>query len=195
MMISESTLLEAVTSTDKTNLPDSAKIVESLLTYEKKARKEKTNYSFFSLTGSWNLTFITGTKKARKKAGVVLGSGKYIPKLIKIQITYQSDRSSADDTGRVINSVRLGFFNLSLTGPVKFLSPQNILAFDFTTITIKALGLQLYNGYLKNGAAKEAEFYQTAIKHQAFFRYFLIQENLIAARGRGGGLALWSRAE
>lgn len=177
----------------RANLPNSSKVVEALLVSEKNAKKEKKCYSFTDLIGSWNLRFITGTKKTRKKAGIVLGAGRYIPKLIKIQITYEGDRSPTTNTGRVRNSVKLGFLNLTLTGPIKFMPQQNILAFDFTTMTITAFGFEFYDGYIRNGAAKETEFYQTAIKHQAFFHYFIIQENSIAARGRGGGLALWGR--
>ena len=31
------------------------------------------------------------------------------------------------------------------------------------------------------------------LKEQAFFNYFYFSKNLIAARGKGGGLALWGR--
>ena len=82
---------------------------------------------------------------------------------------------------------------LSLTGPVKFVAPKNILAFDFTRMKIKLLGLTLYNGYIRDGEAKEANFYDERISKQAFFAYFYITDSAIAARGRGGGLALWSK--
>ncbi|MBE9044419.1 hypothetical protein IQ255_08390 [Pleurocapsales cyanobacterium LEGE 10410] len=194
-MTSELALIKSAVelTADKSNLPQPSTIVTALTAYEKNVKKETTCHSLSNLIGSWNLRFITGTKKSQKKAGVVLGAGRYIPKLIKIQITYESDRPQTVNAGRVRNSVKLGFLNLCLSGPIKFLPQQNILAFDFTTITIAAFDFKIYDGYLKNGVAKETEFYQTALKHQAFFRYFLIQENLIAARGRGGGLALWSR--
>ncbi len=179
---------------DRANLPNSAKVVEALLELEKSA-KAQTKYSLADLTGNWNLCFVTGTKKARKRAGIVLGAGKYIPRLIKIRISYQQDTHQTANIGRVINSVKIGFIELSLTGPVRFMPPKGILAFDFTYLKIVVLGFNLYNGYIKNGLKKEAEFEQKKLKHQAFFSYFLIQDNLIAARGRGGGLALWGRSE
>ena len=122
-----------------------------------------------------------------------MGAGRYIPPLVKIKIIYENGKQSNPDAGRVKNCVDLAFLQLSLTGPVKFITPKNILAFDFTTITIAVFGLKLYDGYIRGGATKEAEFGQIPLSQQAFFSYFLIQENLIAARGRGGGLALWSR--
>ncbi|HEY9768210.1 MAG TPA: hypothetical protein V6C71_06830 [Coleofasciculaceae cyanobacterium] len=195
-MLTHLSLLEQAAKFKKSraNLPNSAEVVEALLELEKSA-KEKTKYSLADLTGNWNLCFVTGTKKARKRAGIVLGAGKYIPRLIKIKISYQKDRQEIANIGKVINSVKIGFVELSLTGPIKFMPPKGILAFDFTYLKIVVLGLSLYDGYIKNGLKKEAEFEQKEIKHQAFFRYFLIQDNLIAARGRGGGLALWSREE
>lgn len=178
----------------KLDSPDSSELVEALLYLEKLAKKEKTEYQLSDLVGCWNLRFITGTKKSRKKAGVVLGAGKYIPKLIKIQIAYtKSDDSS--DKGRVVNSVRVGLLDLSVSGPIKFLAPKNILVFDFTYLTLKIFGWKIYDNYLKNGAIAEREFEQKKLATQAFFSYFLVRENTIAARGKGGGLALWIKNE
>ena len=195
IMLTKLSLLEeaANLATNQSSLPNPSKVVEALLDLEKAAKKEKINYSFANLIGSWNLRFITGTKKTRKKAGIVLGAGRYIPQLVKIKITYQDDQQPTPNTGRVKNCVKLAFLNFSLTGPVKFIEQKNILAFDFTTMKITIFGFKLYDGSLKGGARKESEFHQTEISQQAFFSYFLIQENFIAARGRGGGLALWSR--
>jgi hypothetical protein len=175
---------------NSSDLPEPSRLVTALLEQEKASKKGKISYSFADLIGCWKLRFITGTKKTRKKAGIVLGSGRYIPRLIKIQIVYQGDRLN---TGRVTNSVNTAGVSLSLTGPIKFTSGKNILAFDFTTIKITVFGISIYNGYLKNGREKEAEFEGQSLKNQAFFSYFFISDNAIAARGRGGGLALWTR--
>jgi hypothetical protein len=182
-------------TTNKSDLPQVSQVVETLKTIEKESKQAKPNYSFNDLIGSWNLRFLTGTKKARKRAGIVLGKGQYLPKIVKIQITYEQDKLPTINTGRVKNSVKLGFLNLSLTGPVKFIPQKNILAFDFTTLTLTVFGLKVYDGYIKDGEIKESKFQTQSITQQAFFSYFLIQKNLIAARGRGGGLALWSREE
>ena len=179
--------------TNKSELPDSAKVVENLLEVEKQSKKEKIDCSLANLIGCWNLRFITGTKKAKNQAGIVLGAGRYIPRSIKIQITYENDQQSAPNKGRVKNAVKLPFFNLSLNGPIKFLPQTRILTFDFTYLNLTILGFQIYDGYIRNGLEKEAKFYDTGIKDQAFFSYFLIEDNFIAARGRGGGLALWGR--
>ena len=191
-MDSQQILREAALSFSSSNLVSSDNVVTALLTAEKEAKKQKINYSFQQLLGTWQLCFITGTKKTRKRAGIVLGAGRYLPRLIKITITYKKDKNAESNRGTVENCVDLKLLKLSLTGPVKFLSPQNILAFDFTRMHLELLGITLYNGYIRSGAVKEASFYTDSIKKQAFFTYFFVDKFAIAARGRGGGLALWT---
>ena len=194
-METTSILEQAAKSNSK---PSSSAVVAALLAAEKNAKKTKTRYSFEQLTGKWQLCFITGTKKTRKKAGIVLGAGRYIPEWIaKIQIAYSSAESVAEgeeksEIGRVENSVQVGAIKLTLPGPTKFL-PNNILAFDFTRIAVKLLGKTVYQGFIRGGEAREAEFFSLSVGKQAFFAYFLVEDGIIAARGRGGGLALWGR--
>ena len=182
----------AIGNNGQTKLPNSSQVVVSLLAIEKSKKKEQHCSSLEELLGSWNLRLITGTKKTRKKAGVILGAGKYIPPLIKIKITYKAEQPTSN-IGQVINSVKFAFIQLSLTGPIKLIPDKNILAFDFTYLTFSLWGLDIYQGYLKNGLQREENFQKQELKEQAFFKYFLIEDNFIAARGRGGGLALWGK--
>ena len=199
-MLSKLSILESAANltNSKSELPKSSEVVEALLEREKLAKKEKVAHSLSDLVGCWNLRFVTGTKKSRQKisqslpASVTLGAGKYIPSLIKIQITYEQ-MDSEFNSGRVKNSVKFAFLDLSLTGPVKFLAAKNILAFDFTSMKIKIFGWKIYDGYIRNGEVRDREFQANKINNQAFFGYFLIQKDLIAARGKGGGLALWGK--
>ncbi|MBC6419773.1 MAG: hypothetical protein GDA44_13915 [Prochloron sp. SP5CPC1] len=55
--------------------------------------------------------------------------------------------------------------------------------------------LQLYNGYIRNGEKIEQQFYQENIRSQAFFVYFFVRNRIIAARGKGGGLAFWVKMQ
>ena len=178
--------------------PSSAAVVTALLEAEKNAKKTKNRYSLEQLSGKWRLCFITGTKKSRQKAGVMLGAGRYIPEWVaKIQIAYSaqpvSEGEKPSETGRVENSVFVGAIELTLSGPTKFLVNQNILAFDFTRIRVKLLGKTVYQGLIRGGEVREAEFFSLSVGKQAFFAYFLVEDGIIAARGRGGGLALWER--
>lgn len=176
-----------------TKAPEPKAVVEALIAAEKAAKQTKIDYKFSQLIGNWRLGFITGTKKTRKRAGVVLGAGRFLSKLVKIQLSYsKSDDSS--EKGNVDNSVQFGLLKIVLTGPVQFWKKKNILAFDFTRMRLSLSGLNLYQGYIRNGKDREENFYKQTLKEQAFFTYFLIEDNYIAARGKGGGLALWTRS-
>lgn len=173
--------------------PESKAVVEALIAAEKAAKQTKIDYSFSQLTGNWRLGFITGTKKTRKRAGVVLGAGRFLSKLVKIQLSYSKSEDSLDK-GSVDNSVQFGLLKIVLTGPVQFWSKKkNILAFDFIRMQLSLSGLNLYQGYIRNGKDREESFDKQTLKEQAFFTYFLVEDNYIAARGKGGGLALWTR--
>ena len=175
-----------------TKPPESKAVVEALIATEKAAKQTKVNYSYSQLVGDWRLGFITGTKKTRKRAGVVLGAGRFLSKLVKIQLYYGKSEASAEK-GKVENSVKFGILKNVLTGPVQFWSKKNMLAFDFTRMRLSLSGLNLYQGYIRDGKDREEKFYNQTLKEQAFFTYFLIENNYIAARGKGGGLALWTK--
>jgi hypothetical protein len=191
---------QAVTipSTDK---PAPQSVVEALLSCEKQAKKQLTNHQFKQLIGCWQLCFITGTKKTRQRAGIVLGAGRYIPQWVTIKLTYSSPSKALEliqnqdyEAGQVQNSVKIGGLQLTLSGPVKFIK-HKILAFDFTQISVKLFGKKIYTGKIRGGTESEQNFYKQSIQKQAFFAYFLIEKDLIAARGKGGGLALWGKAD
>jgi hypothetical protein len=179
---------------NSTEQPPSETLTKALLDAEKTAKKAKPNYTPEQLQGTWRLCFITGTKKAQQQAGMVLKSGRYLPGWAKIELTYQTKSESIfAELDTITNSIECGGFHLILTGPAKFINFKNILAFDFTKLTLKFGGMTLYNGNIPRGKQRENKFYHASLSQQAFFTYFLIEDNLIAARGKGGGLALWGR--
>ena len=179
-------------TTPSATAPAPQAVVEALLQAEKTAKQTKVRHVYSQLLGTWRLGFITGTKRSRQRAGVILGAGRFLPKWVKIQLSY-SLLESSQERGTVQNSVELGPIQLVLTGPTQFWSKTNILAFDFTRMRVSLFGLNLYDGYIRSGRDREVRFYEQSVKKQAFFTYFLVQESCIAARGRGGGLALWTR--
>lgn len=167
-------------------------VVEALLMAEKTAKQTKVRHAYPQLLGTWRLGFITGTKRSRQRAGVILGAGRFLPKWVKIQLSY-SQLESGQERGTVQNSVELGPLVLIVTGSTQFWQKTNILAFDFTRMKVSLSGLKLYEGYIRGGRDREARFYEQSVKEQAFFTYFLVENRCLAARGRGGGLALWTR--
>ncbi len=184
-------------------LPKPEAIVAALLQTEKAAKQDKLNYPPQKLLGTWRLGFMTGTKKSRQRAGVVLGAGRCLPPWLKIDLAYTATPLDAtapnpepplEAIGTIFNQIQLGGLQLCVRGPMRFWSKHNIVSFDFTRMTITLWGRSIYQGYIRNGQAKEVSFEQQLLKEQAFFSYFLIQDQFIAARGRGGGLALWTKA-
>lgn len=168
-------------------------IVDALLNEEKAAKKNKNSVTLKQLEGSWRLFFITGTKKTRDRAGIILGSGKYLPKWVKIYLSYSQNQDN--EIGTVGNSVSLGTLKLLLNGPMKILPNKNLVVFDFTRLTIQVLGQKIFSGYVRGGQKNEDNFAQASIQKQAFFSYFAISDKIIAARGKGGGLAIWVKEE
>ncbi len=168
--------------------PPSEALVNALLTAEKTAKQQRITYPLASLVGEWRLCFATGTRKVRQRGGIILGKGFYLPKLAKAQISFQTSPSGIE----IGNSVQVGSILLQLTGPAKYLDKKNLLAFDFTHLRLSLFSRTLYSGKIRSGKT-QIDFDTQPIAKLAFFSFFFVTENLIAARGRGGGLALWLR--
>ncbi|MBR8833929.1 MAG: hypothetical protein DSM106950_07795 [Stigonema ocellatum SAG 48.90 = DSM 106950] len=178
----------------KVERPSPLVVVNALLQAEKTAKQQRTLYPFESLIGQWRLCFATGTRKVRQRGGIILGKGIYVPKLVSTHISFSCTTQPLDDTpnrGEIGNSVQLGPLLLQLMGPSQYLGKKNILAFDFTQIQISLFGHTTYTGQIRGGKAKAVDFYNRPIAKLPFFAFFLVTEDFIAARGRGGGLALW----
>ena len=184
--------------------PNRQETVKILLAQEKAARAASQPIALAQLTGHWRLTFITGTKKSRQRAGVALGAGRFLPNWIKIAIAYEA--SSIDSTeanqasdpapvGRVENRVGFAGVDLMVSGPIQLYPRRRVLAFDFIKVRFALAGAKLFDGYVKGGEAREKAFAEKSLLDQAFFTYFWVTKDFIAARGRGGGLAIWVRAE
>jgi hypothetical protein len=175
--------------------PNASVVVEALLLAEKTAKQQRTAYPYESLLGNWRLCFATGTRKVRERGGIVLGKGFYIPKLFPAYIMFSIPdiNNLAANQGEIGNQIQLGTLKLKLTGPAQYLGKKNLLAFDFTQMQISLFGRTIYNGKIRSGKDRDNNFYEQSITKLPFFAFFLITENFIAARGRGGGLALWVR--
>ncbi|TFI52910.1 hypothetical protein BLD44_018570 [Mastigocladus laminosus UU774] len=172
--------------------PKASAVVNALLQAEKATKQQKIQYPFTSLFGQWRLYFITGTRKLKKRGGIELGRGFYLPKLASAHICFAAT-DIADGKGEIANQVQLGPLLLKLTGPAKYLGKKNLLTFDFTQMHISLFGRVVYRQQIRGGESQTEDFYNQTIAKLPFFSFFLITEDLIAARGRGGGLAIWIR--
>jgi hypothetical protein len=173
--------------------PSTEILVNALLQAEKSAKQQHSTYPFESLLGKWQLCFATGTKKVREHGGIVLGKGFYVPKFIKIHVSFNATLEEDSDRGEICNQVELGPVLLKLTGPVQYIGKKNLLAFDFNQLIISLFGRVLYNRPIRSGKVQTEDFYNQSIAQLPFFAFFLVTEDFIAARGRAGGLAFWIR--
>jgi hypothetical protein len=188
-------------STNQTK-PTPALLIAALQSTERSAKRAK-DIDYDALLGTWRLCCVADQKKHRgtKRNGAKRKvSTQWIPDWLQIQITYTRDilgepgLSSAQIPGSVHNSVQLGLLTLTLNGPTLFNATNGILAFDFTHLNINLAGRSLYSGPIRGGASQESVFYGLSLKQQAFFRFFWISPLGLAARGKGGGLALWTKS-
>jgi hypothetical protein len=170
--------------------PSTVILVDALLQAEKSAKQQHLTYPFKYLLGKWQLCFATGTKKVRERGGIVLGKGFYVPKFIKIHVSFNATLEEDSDRGEICNQVELGPVLLKLTGPVQYKGKKNLLAFDFNQMLISLFGRVVYNRPIRSGKVQTEDFYNQPIAQLPFFAFFLITEDFIAARGscRGFGI-------
>ncbi|MDB9373428.1 hypothetical protein [Nodularia sphaerocarpa] len=173
--------------------PTAQTLVNALLEAEKTAKQQRLTYPFESLLGKWQLCFATGTKKARQRGGIILGKGLYVPKFVAVEISFSAILDQDSTKGEIGNQVQLGPVLLQLTGPAQYLGKKNLLAFDFNYLLFSLFGRMLYNKPMRSRPAQTEDFYDQSIAKLPFFAFFLVTPDFIAARGRGGGLALWIR--
>lgn len=165
-------------------------VVNALLQAEKTAKQQKLTYPFTSLSGNWRLCFATGTRKVRKRGGIILGKGFYMPLFVPAYISF-STLDTSTNQGEISNQIKLGEFSLKLSGLTQYISKKNLLAFDFHSMQISLFNYKVYDGNMPGSQTNTSNFYDQKIAKLPFFAFFVITENFIAARGRGGGLALW----
>lgn len=168
-------------------------VVEALLTLEKEAKRQRSRIEVASLIGDWRLAFATSGKirpSDRRRSGF------YWPKITPAQILFhpnpELERPYAPPLC-IQNQIRLGQLELTLSGFARCLEPKNLLAFDFTQLQVQIFGKTLYQGKFPSQTTVE-NFAEQPIGKLAFFSFFAVRDRWIAARGKGGGLALWVKS-
>lgn len=172
--------------------PSASTVVAALLQAETAAKQQRLTYPLDSLLGTWRLCFFTGTRKARQRGGIRLGRGWYAPKFVRAQISFRAEPMDGD-RAEIANQLQIGPINLKLTGPARYPGKKNLLAFDFTQMQFALADRTLWHTAIRGGSTEKAAFDTKSIAHLPFFGFFLITPDFMAARGRGGGLAVWVR--
>ncbi len=182
-----------LTQTGSSLRADSRSMVAALQQAETDVRRSKSNIPFADLAGEWRLCFVTGASKSKQKRGIKLGKGYYLPKFVFASISFAPDVESSTE-GVVTNQLKFGSFQLKFTGPCRYPGKKNLLMFDFTQIQIDLFGKTVYQAKIRSGKTGTVDGkLPESIAKMPFFAFFWAGTNEIAARGRGGGLALWVR--
>lgn len=182
------TILEraAASLRTKETRPTAKEVVNALLQAEKNTKQQRLVYSLEALFGQWRLCF-TAPKNAHFKSGVALGKGFYVPQIALAQIAFFPSQNLGE-VG-ITNSLRFAYLQFKLNGPARYMGKKNLLAFDFTHTELSLFSKAIYKGGFRGG--KTVDFYEQSVSKLPFFAFFLVTKDFIAARGRGGGLALW----
>jgi len=170
--------------------PEAIALVEALLQAETTAKQQHLTYPFSALEGQWRLGFTTGVQK-RKRGGIRLTRGFYLPGFVPAYISFYPEGDTL--MGEIRNQISLAGVTLTLTGPCRYPGKKNLLVFDFTQMEVRVGDRPLYQGPIRGGIAKGQEFAEKTVAKLPFFAFFRITDSYIAARGRGGGLAIWVR--
>lgn len=177
---------------DKTGRPSAKAVVNALLQAEKATKQQRLTYPLELLLGDWQLCF-TAPRQAHLRSGKAIGKGFYVPQIAPARISF--DQAATSEIGQVIitNQIQFGPLLLKLTGPAQYSGKKNLLVFDFTHIQLSLFGRAFYRGKFGGGKATTIDSEHQSIAKLPFFAFFMVTEDFIAARGRGGGLALWSK--
>lgn len=171
--------------------PDGKAVTAALLKLERAAKRAKVTLPLEALLGTWQLCF-NARKGAKFEAEEPVGNGFYVPKLAIARLTFACDSDSDSDHSLAIaNELSVGPLRVRFTGPARYPGRKNLLAFDFTQLQVACFGLQVYQGKVESKKRAGQSFPEIPTGQLPFFIFFAAQENYLAARGRGGGLAIW----
>ena len=172
-----------------------------------KAKKGVKRVIGSELSGRWRLVYTSGTKKVAANLNRAGFGGSYFP----VPAVQSFDMAA----GRIRNGIYLGPVKFFFDGPFVWRENVGMLEFTFTRVSLALGFLGPWSVDIDDGkwdAVKAAE--QTASEGQGmvekgsggggtgtgskpgtnpFFKFVHTDDQCIAARGRGGGLALWVR--
>lgn len=183
-------IYQAALNGDRQKRPDGNSVVNALLACEKATKQNRTAISPEALQGTWRLCFTTGVRKLRR-GGIALRKGFYMPGMLPAQIGFETLEGDSSPS-RITNQIQLGGLRIQFSGPCRYQAKKNLLAFDFTELQVVVFGKTLYRGNIRSGKSA-VPFEQQPIAKLPFFAFFWATPDGVAARGRGGGLALWVR--
>jgi len=160
--------MQAITSATA-KLPTGAELLE----LERRGRRGGTGLAAADLHGDWRLDQVWPKGSERPSsfsAALLRGLGACL------------EIRPAGETLQLCNAVRLGPLQLSFRGPGRLLGSRPLLQFQFETLELTLAGQPLLRRSLPAPAPRRLPFFALIARSP---------QGWLAARGRGGGLALW----
>ena len=154
---------------------------EEILSWEQDARRTGLSVKASQLSARWNLDQVFDRKGRSGGAG----QSAILRAIGACLILKHQNEDESNTTLLVSNQVRLGPMVLRFEGDGALVGQRPLLQFSFKTLIIKFGGRTVHQQQISPLPAAKMPFF-ALIKidnHQGF----------LAARGRGGGLALWKR--
>lgn len=175
----EEAALDTLAASALTRETPAEEVFEAIRTLEK--AKNRLGESGFEplLTGDWRLIYTTGTKKTEDDIGRV----NYVP-ITAVQRFDMEKRF-------IRNGVYLGPISIEFEGALRWIEERRRLEFDFEDLKFCGISVPLPD-WLRSQAGMKSE---TPYKKQPAFEFVAVDERVAAARGAGGGVALWLRNE
>jgi hypothetical protein len=161
-------------------LPDGAR----LLTLEDHSRRHGSGVTAADLVGAWRFDRLWSRRGAEPQPGAAA--------LLRSLQACLAIEASGEGQLRLCNSVRLGALQLRFEGPGELRGRRPLLVFRFERWQLLLAGRVLLQGSLAPPAQRRQPFFaligqgRSEVAGQPATAW-------LAARGRGGGLALWQR--
>lgn len=182
---------EAVEANTRKTRPSASTAGGALLALEKEQKKNRAQTKLEDLVGQWELT-LTASGKPNKKG--LFDRPVYFP--ITTRQTFIPDSGAGDGaapttTGIFDNCIYFAGCELRFFGPYRWERKRNLLLFTAATCVVKVgpLGSWTFDDIDKGGS----EIATRTAKTLPFFTFFYAKNGIAAARGRGGGVALYRR--
>mmetsp|Transcript_4357 Transcript_4357/g.10677 ORF Transcript_4357/g.10677 Transcript_4357/m.10677 type:complete len:233 (-) Transcript_4357:138-836(-) len=154
-------------------------VFEAIRLLEKAKDKEGVSGFADKLTGDWRLIYTTGTSQTEKQVGRI----NYVP-IVAVQ-RFDMDKEF------IRNGVYFGPLSLEFEGSLRWIEDQRRLEFDFEVLKVCGFSLDLPDWARSALGMKSSAPY----KRQPAFNFVAADGTVIAARGAGGGVALWVRSD
>ncbi len=145
----------------------------ALLELERRVRRGGTGLVASDLEGTWLLDQVWPKGRDRPSSfSVALLRG------LRARLEIRQEQNAL----RLCNAVDLGALSLTFRGPGRLVGSRPLLAFHFETVELSLAGRSLLRRSLPVPVPARMPFFALIAR---------AQEGWMAARGRGGGLALW----